>query len=188
MQPNVVSDVENIIQNALNLEKNSRNNKIRRLSTASESTNNRSFLSEIPKHTSPIQNFSQNPLLDSTRNNSTNRFASSIQPIKPVNSNSAKDSEMLVSPGKEARQRFDDNLQIQKYCAQFMNKFINRIQTRVWELQPFNQEEVQMQLNGLKEIANVLEDNLALDDDSLQALLNYKCQEKSIEPETDDID
>ncbi|CAM4748813.1 unnamed protein product [Rotaria magnacalcarata] len=188
MQPNVVSDVENIIQNALNLEKNSRNNKIRRLSTASESTNNRSFLSEIPKHTSPIQNFSQNPLLDSTRNNSTNRFVSSIQPIKPVNSNSAKDSEMLVSPGKEARQRFDDNLQIQKYCAQFMNKFINRIQTRVWELQPFNQEEVQMQLNGLKEIANVLEDNLALDDDSLQALLNYKCQEKSIEPETDDID
>ncbi|CAF1472097.1 unnamed protein product, partial [Rotaria sordida] len=126
MQPNVVSNVENIIQNALTLEKNSRTKQFQHSSSnfPIESTYNRSVITEIQKPISPIQNFSQNPLIDSIKNNSTNRISSASQISKPVSSNPSQDSEMDICPGKETRQRFDDNIQLQKYCAEFMMKFI----------------------------------------------------------------
>ncbi|CAF4179786.1 unnamed protein product [Rotaria sp. Silwood2] len=188
MQPNVVSNVENIIHNALTLEKSSRTKQFQRSSSnlSSESTHNRSITTEIQKPVSPIQSFSQNPLMDSIKSNSTSRLISLAQTSKPVPSSPSIDSEMDVCPGKETRQRFDDNIQIQKYCAEFMNKFINRIQSHICELQAPNEEDVLIQLTGLKQIANILEGKLIFDDDSLQALLNYQYREKSIKNDIND--
>ena len=66
------------------------------------------------------------------------------------------------------RQQFDDNYQIQKYCADFINKFISkylfyiseqyyiisldRIRSHIYDLQSGNEEEVLIQLNGLKQV------------------------------------
>ncbi|CAF0853894.1 unnamed protein product [Rotaria sp. Silwood1] len=187
MQPNVISNVENVIQNALSLEKYSRTKQFQRSSSniSSESTQNRSVITDVQKSTSPIQSFSLNPLIDSIKSNSTSRLMSLSQMSKPASFNPPKDSEMDICPGKETRQQFDNNVQIQKYCAEFMNKFINRIQSRICDLQVPN-EEVLIQLNGLKQIANILEGKLMYDDHSLQALLNYQCKEKSVENDIND--
>ncbi|CAF3437988.1 unnamed protein product [Rotaria sp. Silwood1] len=169
------------------LEKYSRTKQFQRSSSniSSESTQNRSVITDVQKSTSPIQSFSLNPLIDSIKSNSTSRLMSLSQMSKPASFNPPKDSEMDICPGKETRQQFDNNVQIQKYCAEYMNKFINRIQSRICDLQVPN-EEVLIQLNGLKQIANILEGKLMYDDHSLQALLNYQSKEKSVENDIND--
>ncbi|CAF1065869.1 unnamed protein product, partial [Rotaria sordida] len=56
-----------------------------------------------------------------------------------------------------------------------------RIQSRICDLQAPNEEEVLIPLNGLKQIASILEGKLTFDNNSLQALLNYSYKEKPIE-------
>jgi len=99
MQSNNISDVEIIIQKALTLERLSRTRESSRstLNFSSQSLNNRSMTAGIQKPISPIQNFSQNPLIDSMRNsNSTTPFISPSQSGKNHSSTTSKESEMNV--------------------------------------------------------------------------------------------
>jgi hypothetical protein len=130
MQPNIISDVESIIQIALIFEKIDP----RRLLSCFDARqmSNSSTLTDIQKPISPNPYSSRNFLSDLARINSY--------------SSSGRDAEMAVSyffffkfnskylflnlfkisPGKENRQRLEDNIQMQKSCARFIHQFIGR--------------------------------------------------------------
>ena len=99
MRPNTISDVDDIIGKALTLEKSSRNKEFNHASSNSllQSISNRSIITDTQRPMSPIQNFSQNPLINSIKNVSTTPFVSSSQLSKPVSSDASRDSEMDVS-------------------------------------------------------------------------------------------
>ncbi|CAF0729783.1 unnamed protein product [Adineta steineri] len=182
MQSNNINDVESVIQKALSLEKLSKAKESRLTSSYSALTqSNRYPTPGSSKPTSPTQNYTQNPMIDAIRNStSTTPFILLSPPGKINSSKATKESEMNDYPGKEVRQQFETNIQIQKYCAEFMNKFIGRIRNRVCGL-PDSNDEVLIQLNGLEQIANILEGTLTFDDRTLEALANYKQKEKLIE-------
>ncbi len=90
MQPNVISDVESIIQKALQLERISRQH----LTSSYDGNYNRSNLKELPKPISPFFNYSQNPLIDSMRSNSSASFMSSQS--SKLTADPSKDNEMAV--------------------------------------------------------------------------------------------
>ncbi|CAF1171736.1 unnamed protein product [Adineta ricciae] len=190
MQPNNISDIEVVIQQALTLEKLTKTKEAQRLSanlSAQNSTGNRSPMGGVQKSASPIQNFSQNPLIDATKPSvPTPSFFSSLQGGKNNSSKTPIESEMNDNPGKESQILYDSNVFIQKYCAEFMNKFITRIKDRLCNL-PDTKEDVIIQLTGLEQIANVLDGTLTFDDNSLQALANYKTKETSV-PNNDQND
>jgi hypothetical protein len=96
MRPNSIYDVEYVIEKALELEKSSRNKLQHSLSNSSlQSSSNRSNTAESQKPTSPMQNFSQNPLMNQLRNNSATPFLLPLQLTKP-STNKPKESEMNV--------------------------------------------------------------------------------------------
>ncbi|CAF4718769.1 unnamed protein product, partial [Rotaria sp. Silwood1] len=61
-----------------------------------------------------------------------------------------------------------------------------RLQKQICDLEAPNEDELHIQLAGLKQIANILEGKLTFDSDSLQALVNYECKEKKIETNNSD--
>jgi hypothetical protein len=83
MQANVISDVESIIQKALSLERISKPHLLS--SFDSQSMYNRPIIKEPQKLNPPIPNESYNPLIASTRSNSTSSLLAS-----------SRDSEMAV--------------------------------------------------------------------------------------------
>ncbi|UJR23629.1 hypothetical protein I4U23_026614 [Adineta vaga] len=149
MQPNNISNLEVVIEQALNLEKRAKTMESPQL-TASYSA--QSVVNRSPKSSSPMQRFSHNPLMDSTRNStSTPSFLSSLQLGKNSTSKAPIESEMNDYPGRETQQLYDSSLQIQKYCAEIMNKFIEKIRSNLCN-QPDLKEEVLIQLNGLEQV------------------------------------
>ena len=92
MQPNEISDVENIIQKALSLERTARQS----FTSSYDGQYNRPLIKELSKPSTPNSNYTCNPLLDSMRSNSTASFISSAQCSKLTISDSSKDSEMAV--------------------------------------------------------------------------------------------
>jgi len=83
MQANVISDVDSIIQKALSLERISKPHLLS--SFDSQSMYNRPIIKEPQKLNPPIPNESYNPLIASTRSNSTSSLLAS-----------SRDSEMAV--------------------------------------------------------------------------------------------
>ncbi|CAF0811778.1 unnamed protein product [Rotaria sp. Silwood1] len=145
----------------------------------------RPIITDIQKLPIPVQ---ENIPIDSLKHNSSSNFpfTSSSQISKFVPSNTSIHSEMDLWAGKTTRQRYDDNVRLQKCCAQYMNKFIERLQKQICDLEAPNEDELHIQLAGLKQIANILEGKLTFDSDSLQALVNYECKEKKIETNNSD--
>jgi hypothetical protein len=94
MRPNTITDVEEIIQKALDLEKISRTRDFQRSYSPSQSLTIRSSTSEIQKPISPMQNFSQNPLMNQIKTNSSTPFIFQSKITKP--STTTKESEMDV--------------------------------------------------------------------------------------------
>ena len=95
MRPNTITDVEDIIQKALELEKTSRNRDLQRSSySLSQSPFIRSSTLEIQKPISPMQNFSQNPLMNQIKTNSLTPFI--LPPKITKSSPTTKESEMDV--------------------------------------------------------------------------------------------
>ncbi|CAF1932915.1 unnamed protein product [Rotaria magnacalcarata] len=147
---------------------------------------NRPHITETPKSASPPEtNLSMDSLKSSSSNNSP--FTSTLQTIKRVPSSSSFYSEMDLWNEKSIRQQHEDNIWIQKSCAQYMNRFIERIQTNICDLETATADELHIQLSGLKQIANILDGKLTFDRDSLQALINYECKEKKIETNNSEL-
>ena len=100
MQPNNISDIEVVIQQALTLEKLTKAKEAQRVSanlSAQNNTGNRSSMGGVQKTASPIQNFSQNPLIDATKPSVPNpSFFSLLQSGKNNSSKTPIESEMNV--------------------------------------------------------------------------------------------
>ncbi|CAF1125764.1 unnamed protein product [Rotaria sordida] len=136
-----------------------------------------------------LTTFSQaNHTMDSLKRSSSSNspLTSSSQIAKSIPSNISVHSELDLWSGKTTRQRYDDNVRLQNCCAQYMNKFIERLQKQICDLEAPNEDELHIQLSGLKQIANILEGKLTFDSESLQALLDYGCKEKKIETNNSD--
>ncbi|CAF2893304.1 unnamed protein product [Rotaria sp. Silwood2] len=146
---------------------------------------NRPIITDIQKLITPLQ--TDLPLDLLKRSSSSNSpFTSSSQISRSVPPNTSMHSEMDLWTGKTTRQRYDDNVRLQKCCAQYMNKFIERLQKHICDLEAPNEDELHIQLSGLKQIANILEGKLTFDSDSLQTLVDYECKEKKIETKNSD--
>lgn len=89
MQPNVLSDVESIIQKALSLERVSRQHLI----SSCDAQYTRVTTKDFPKPISPLSNYSRNPLIDSMRSNSSASISSSS---KFASTEALKEKEMTV--------------------------------------------------------------------------------------------
>lgn len=89
MQPNVLSDVESIIQKALSLERVSRQH----LTSSCDVQFSRVMSKDFSKPTSPFLIYTHNPLIDSMRSNSSTSISSSSKfaPTDP-----SKEKEMMV--------------------------------------------------------------------------------------------
>ena len=127
MQPNIISDVEGIIETALSFER-----AIRQLllsaSYDSQLPSSSSSTTGTSKPTSPNQNPSRNPLIDLIRGNSTdsvlNQSEMDVRSFSKFNSNDLFIHLFKISPGKENRERLDDNTQMQSKCARYIHLFI----------------------------------------------------------------
>ncbi|CAF0832282.1 unnamed protein product [Didymodactylos carnosus] len=110
------------------------------------------------------------------RNSSSNTsFAQQLSTKINTNlSNSSLSSELDTWPERSVRQQLEDSRTIQKYCAYFMDKFLDQLQTRICELTSPNEDELLISLSGLKQICNVLSGKLTFDSEALQTLVNYK--------------
>ncbi|CAF0932127.1 unnamed protein product [Adineta ricciae] len=142
----------------------------------------RPHITDVRKSMSPPEtNHLMNTIKRSTSSNNTYPISPQPEVSKSTDSNAITDLEPDLWAGKTIRQKYEDNSRIQKSCAQYMNKFIERLQDQVCELKLPNEDELLIQISGLKQIANILDGKLTFDGDSLQTLLNYKSKESPIE-------
>lgn len=118
--------------------------------------------------------------MDQIKSNVNNDIPRSPSP-KPFPSNPLSDSVTEVWAGKTIKQQLEENRQLQENCADYMSKFIERIEKQVPNLQVSDAEDLQLQIKGLRQIAHVLKYNDKFNSSSFQAMVDFKSRKKSKE-------
>ncbi|CAF3669396.1 unnamed protein product [Adineta steineri] len=217
MKQNVITNIEPVIRKALNLTgrqiqllpdepiissiRKTEGSELYSIENDREDSTRAKELQRIPIASTPKRKLIRPHIVDARKSVSPPQMNNQMEPIRHSSSNNTSSSEMIKSSEsynfldsemnprveKTVRERFEDNIRLQKCCAQYMNKFIERLQKQVCDLGIPNEDELHIQLSGLKQIATVLDGTLTFDGASLQTLVDYKHKpESSIEENNND--